>query len=46
MKRRTALQLVAAGVGPGQVGNAQHHLITLAQAPRGIQTAVLQSGAE
>lgn len=33
MKRRTALQLLAASVGPAQVAGAQHHLIALAQAP-------------
>ena len=34
MKRRTALKVVTAAVGPGQLGIAQHHLITLAQAPQ------------
>jgi gluconate 2-dehydrogenase gamma chain len=33
VKRRTALQLVAAGVAAEQLGAAQHHLVTLAQAP-------------
>ena len=31
MKRRTALEVLAAGVGAGQLGIAQHHLVTLAQ---------------
>lgn len=34
MKRRTALKVVTAAVGHGQLGIAQHHLITLAQAPQ------------
>ena len=33
MKRRTALQVVTAAIGPGQLAMAQHHLITLAEAP-------------
>lgn len=33
MKRRTALQLLAASVGPAQAASAQHHLVALAQAP-------------
>lgn len=32
MRRRTALQVLAASVGPGQFANGQHHLVTLAQA--------------
>lgn len=34
MKRRTALKVVTAAVSPGPLGIAQHHLITLAQAPQ------------
>ena len=37
MKRRTALELIAAGIAPGQVGIAQHHLVTLAQASESYQ---------
>jgi gluconate 2-dehydrogenase subunit 3-like protein len=33
MKRRTALQVVSAAIAPGEFAIAQHHLITLAQAP-------------
>ena len=33
MKRRTALQVIAGGVAAEQLGAAQHHLVTLAQAP-------------
>ena len=31
MKRRTALQVLAAGVAPGQMPSAQHHPVSLAQ---------------
>jgi hypothetical protein len=34
LKRRTALQVVTAAIGRGQLGIAQHHLITLAQVPQ------------
>jgi hypothetical protein len=34
MKRRTALQVVTAAIAPSRSGVAQHHLITLAQAPQ------------
>jgi gluconate 2-dehydrogenase gamma chain len=33
VKRRTALQVITAAVAAEQLGAAQHHLITLAQAP-------------
>jgi gluconate 2-dehydrogenase subunit 3-like protein len=33
MKRRTALEVLGAGVAAGQLGIAQHHLVALVQAP-------------
>jgi hypothetical protein len=34
MKRRTALQLMTAAIGPGQPVTAHQHLVTLSQAPQ------------